>query len=111
MNRLFSIAILTLACSIAAAQDHPAFGQHQVSQLTVEADVPDIPKLEFKVVALLRADDPSLTLAAARARVRIDGKTDVARCMELLIIHTLRGITQAFVVGTVVATQHPEPAP
>jgi hypothetical protein len=96
--------------------EHPAFGPHQVIQLTITVDaldvagkpgVPDIAKIETKAVAILRAWDPSITLVDARAKVRVDGRTDVARCMEYIAIDRLNGISQAKVVGVRQEVQHP----
>ena len=113
-----TIAVVLIACVAIAAllnvavgqtPDHPAYGNHQVIQLTVTADVPDIPKAETKAVEILRKWDPSLTLAAARAKVRVDGRTDVARCLEYIYINHLDAITQADVTGIRQEVAHPEP--
>lgn len=105
------LGLAMFAATVASAQDHPAFGTHHVSQLIVTSDVPDVPKLEAKAVEILRrvgtVTGETMTLAEARAKVRIDGKTDVARCLEIVIIDRLRGIAQARVVGTTVANEHP----
>lgn len=101
------VLVASLAIRQALAQDqHPAFGPHQTTQLTVETDVGDIQKLEAKAVDVLRTRY-GLTLTEARAKVRLDGKTDVARCLEFVIINALAGISQAKVVGSVVANEHP----
>lgn len=94
-------------CAMAQEPDHPAFAPHQSSTLAVESEVADIPKLEAKAVDVLRAKY-GLTLEEARAQVRIDGKTDVARCLEYVIINAMAGIAQARVVASVVGNQHPE---
>jgi len=105
----------SVLASIAVGQEapiepeHPAFGQRHTSTLVVESQVADIPKLEAKAVEVLRAKY-GLTLDEARAKVRVDGKTDVARCLEHVIINALAGIAQAEVVASVVGNQHPEPA-
>lgn len=91
--------------------DHPAFLQLQKMTITVEPYVPDVPKLEQRLVDILRAADPTLTLAAAREKLRIDGKTDVARCLELLMIYVIDQPVQFDAVSITVASQHPEPTP
>lgn len=112
MCSAFAMGCFVGAISKAHADEveHPAFGSHQVTQITATAEV-DIPKAEAKAVDILRKWDPSLTLAQARAKVRIDGKTDVARCMEYIYINAFDGITQAHVVGVRQENQHPVPAP
>ena len=105
-------AMLCFASFACAAQDfvdvpYTVFGPEHTSQLTVESNVPDIAKLEAKAVDILRTKS-GLTLAEARAKVRIDGKTDVARCLEYVIMDALQKITQAEVVGITVANQHPQ---
>ena len=110
INRLGWIAlagVFLLGYSIgASAQDHPAFEPAQRSMLTVESVTPDIPALESATLDLLTTRY-GLTAEEALAKVRVDGKTDVARCIEFIVIEALRGISQATVIGTVVATQHP----
>lgn len=110
--------IFLLVIIAASAQDappppppdyHPAYGPHHISTLTVESYVPDVPKLEQRVVDILRAADPTLTLADARAKLRINGKTDVARCLELLIIYAVDAPVQFEALSTTVANEHPTP--
>jgi|GEM_PF-6508002 len=101
-------ATLTILSAVVASQEeHPAFGTQHTSTLVVESQVSDIVKLEAKAVDVLRAKY-GLTLDEARAKVRVDGKTDVARCLEYVIINALAGIAQAEVVASVVGNQHPE---
>lgn len=92
-----------------APVEHPAFGPTHTSLLTVQSVVPDIPKLEQRVVDILRAQDPALTSAQARAKLRIDGKTDVALCLELLIIYQVGLPVQFEAVTITVANEHPVP--
>lgn len=96
-----------------AVAEHPAFGARHVSHLTVRSNVADIPKLEAKAVEILRrpgtVTGERMTLPEARAVVRVDGKTDVARCLEIVITDRLRGIVQADVSGVRLANEHPEP--
>lgn len=106
-SKLILAICVALGFSQSIAQDeHPAFGNTQSAQLTVDAEVPDIPKLEAKAVDILRTKY-GLTLDEARAKVRIDGKTDVARCLEYVVINALAGITQANVIGSTIVLQHP----
>ncbi len=108
---LIPMGLCLFGLALAAySQDHQAFGAHQEIVVTVTAEVPDIAKLEAKAVDILRKWDPALTLTAARAKVRVDGKTDVARCMEYVVINALGSITQAKVSGIRQEVQHPEPA-
>lgn len=88
------------------SEEHPAFGAIHTTELKVESTVVDIPKLEAKAVDILRTKY-GLTLAEARDKVRIDGKTDVARCLEYLYINAVTSVVQARVEVTVVAEQHP----
>lgn len=102
---LIILAVIS-AKALAQEPEHPAFGARHISTLVVESDVADVVKLEAKAVDVLRTKY-GLTLDEARAKVRIDGKTDVARCLEHVIINALAGIAQAEVVGSVVGNQHP----
>ena len=115
-----AVILLGILISHAAGQDsHPAFGAKQTSVLTVETDTADIPKLEAKAIEILRrvgtVTGETMTLAEARAKVRVDangnpdskGRTDVARCVEIVVTDRLRGIVQTRVEGVTVANQHP----
>lgn len=116
---LIAASVLIVYAARGTVQDHPAFGTHHVSQLTVTSDVPDVPKLEAKAIEILRrvgtVTGETMTLAEARSKVRIDaagnpnpgGRTDVARCIEIVITDRLRGIVQARVTGVRVANEHP----
>lgn len=104
---VLALLVASVAIRQALGEDvHPAFGSHHTSNLSLDSEVPDIQKLEAKAVEVLRAKY-GLTLSEARAKVRIDGKTDVARCLEFVIINALAGITQANVTASVVAEAHP----
>jgi|SRR5688572_14223152 len=116
-----AIGMLGVAIRHAAGQEaHPAFGPKQTSALTVETDTVDIPKLEAKAIEILRrvgtVTGETMTLAEARAKVRLDangnpdakGRTDVARCVEIVVTDRLLGIAQTRVVGVRVENQHPE---
>lgn len=109
MGIIIAASMFALFAASVPAQEHPAFGAHQVIQLTITADVPDIPKLEARAVDILRRWDPSLTLAGARAKVRVDGKTDVARCLEYITVYQLQQVSQARITGIRQEAQHPEP--
>lgn len=112
---------MLMAPASAQEPDHPAFGTQHTSTLIVTSEVTDIPKLETKAIDVLRqvgtVTGETMTLEEARAKVRIDasgnpdpkGRTDVARCLEIVISNWLKGIAQANVVGSTVANQHPEP--
>lgn len=115
--RIFFCVLIIVIAIRANSQDappppppdyHPAYGPHHISTLTVESYVPDVPKLEQRVVDILRAADPTLTLADARAKLRINGKTDVARCLELLIIYAVDAPVQFEAMSTTVANEHPQ---
>jgi hypothetical protein len=119
-----AMALVLLAkCALAQDADHPAFARFQISTLVVESDTADIPKLEAKAVEILRrpgtVTGEQMTLTEARAQVRLDangkpdprGRTDVARCIEIVITDRLRGIVQARVSGVRVASEHPEVQP
>jgi hypothetical protein len=108
MIRVAALALSMATSALAQDAPHPAFGPTQTSILTVDAEVPDIPKLEAKAIDILRTKY-GLTLAEAREKVRIDGKTDVARCLEYVVINALNGITQATVVGISIQQEHPQP--
>lgn len=88
--------------------DHSAFSAHGFAIMTVEYDTLDIPKLEAKAVDVLRTKS-GLTLAEARAFLRVDGRTDVARCYEVIIPNHLKSITQGTVIGVRIENQHPAP--
>jgi hypothetical protein len=98
--------LLLIAGTALAQDDHPAFGPTHHTAITADAEVADIPKLEAKAIDILRTKY-GLTLAEARDKVRIDGRTDVARCLEFVYINALQGIAQAKVVATAIANQHP----
>lgn len=111
------IAALSVACLLvllglwmgrARADDDPqaAFDAHGFAFFAMEYDTPDIPKLEAKAVAVLRTKR-GLTLAEARAEVRVDGRTDVARCWEIVVRNALAGIVQGQISATAMAHQHP----
>src|SRR5688572_19446629 len=78
---------------VASAEEHPAFGSKHTSTLILEIEVTDIPKLEAKAIEILRTKHGQ-TLEEARAAVRIDGKTDVARCIEFVTINAVQSIAQ-----------------
>lgn len=108
---LLTIIILCLVHRALAQDlpaDHSAFSAHGVSSFSLEYDTLDIAKLEAKAVAVLR-EKSGLTLAEARGQVRVDGRTDVARCIEIIVPNHLKSITQATVIATVIGHQHPEP--
>lgn len=116
---ILATALFAVFSLAAPAQDHPAFDPKQTSVLTVYTETPDIPKLEAKAIEILRrvgtVTGETMTLAEARSKVRIDaagnpdpgGRTDVARCIEIVITDRLRGIVQARVTGVRVANEHP----
>lgn len=108
ITKLALVATMTMLTAASYSQEeHPAFAAHQSSTLAVESEVADVPKLEAKAVDVLRTKY-GLTLEEARAKLRVEGKTDVARCLEYVIINALAGIAQARVVASVVGNQHPE---
>lgn len=94
--------------------EHPAFGARHVTQLSVTSDVPDIAKLEGRAIDILRkpgtVTGEVMTLEEARAVVRIDGKTDVARCPEVIYAYQLRIVTQAVIDVARISNEHPEAA-
>lgn len=108
---LLTILILCLVHRALAQEpppEHSAFSAHGFAVMTVEYDTLDIAKLEAKAVDVLRTKS-GLTLAEARAFVRVDGRTDVARCYEVIIPNHLKSITQGTVLGVRIENQHPEP--
>jgi hypothetical protein len=101
--------------------EHPAFGLHHRYKMDVEADLPlpenptpkevaaAIKKAETRAVAILRRPDSGgLTLEEAQAKVRIDGKTDVRRCLEVIFEYQLRSVKQARVTAHLQEAEHPE---
>ena len=101
------LSILHMAWALAAEPEpHPAFGQHHLTNVRVESSVPDIKKLEDKAVTILR-EKYGLTLEEARAKVRIEGKTDVALCLEFVFINALVAVAQAEVSVVTVENAHP----
>ncbi len=101
------IILLSMLVHSAASEDHPAFGSRHTSTLIVETEVDDIPKLEAKAIDVLRTKH-GLTLEEARSRVRIDGRTDVARCIEVVTINAVQSVAQYRAVNVTVGNQHPE---
>ena len=77
---LFFCAAPLMSVAQDAPVEHPAFGPRHISQLSLEIEVADIAKLEAKAVDILRTKYGK-TLDEARAMVRVDWKTDVARCI------------------------------
>ena len=115
-----AVILFGMLISHAAGQDsHPAFGAKQTSALTIETNTADIPKLEEKAIEILRrvgtVTGETMTLTEARAKVRVDangspdakGRTDVARCVEIVVTDRLRGIVQTRVERVTVANTHP----
>jgi hypothetical protein len=125
-----TLAIVLLAMIVMDARadepppaEHPAFGLQHRYKMDVEADlqVPEnatpkqiaaaIKKVETRAVAILkRPDSGGLTLEEALAKLRIDGKTDVRRCLEVIFEYQLRSVKQARVIAHQQAAEHPEPA-
>ena len=98
---LVAMFVLGVLTGIACAQesdpfdDLPVFSSHQEADYHIVSDTPDIAKLDARCVDIVRAQLPGITLAQARAKVRVKGKTDVRACVNVLIQHALRGIKQA----------------
>lgn len=93
-----------------APAENPAFALKQRTYLSVESFIPDggIPKLETRAIDILvKPDHGGLTRDEARAQLRIDARTDVARCLEVIFQYQLEIVTQAKVVATAIANQHP----
>ncbi len=127
-----AIAILLLVMLVmdaraqeSAPAEHPAFGLEHTYQMVVTANIPlpenatdkqraaAIKKAEDRAVTILRRPDSGgLTIEEARAKVRIDGKTDVRRCFEIIFEYQLRIVTQARVTAHQQAAEHPlQPQP
>lgn len=119
------IALLVIGfiggAAFAQESDHPAFGLEHSFVMRVEAIVPvpenatpaqiaaAIKRVEARAVAILRrADSGGLSLEEARAKVRVDGRTDVRRCLEVIFVYQLRSVTQARVTRHQQAASHPE---
>jgi hypothetical protein len=92
---------------LASAEEHPAFGAKHTSTLILEIEVADIPKLEAKAIEILRTKHGQ-TLEQARAAVRIEGKTDVARCIEFVTINAVQSVAQYTATNVAVGNQHPD---
>jgi hypothetical protein len=105
---MLGLLLLAMLISHAASQDTPA---GYTSVVTVEYEVPDVPKLEAKAVEILRrvgtVTGEFVTLAQARAITRPGGVVDVARCWEIVSTDRLRGVVQARVTGVRVTGEHP----
>lgn len=112
-------ASLALADEVPA--DHTAFGlTHQIkTTLDVTVPVPEnatekqvaaaIKKVEDRAIAILRRPDSGgLTLQEAQAKVRVNGRTDVRRCIEIILDYQMRTITQVRVTGHRQEAEHPE---
>jgi hypothetical protein len=104
-----TVAMLAILATLSAhAQEHPAFGTVHRTYMSVEAEVADIGKLETRAIDILvKPDHGGLTRDEARSKLRVDGKTDVARCLEVIYAYQLRIITQARVTASAIANQHP----
>ena len=102
---IFVLGML-LGAKIATAQEHPAFGTRHTSTLILEVEVPDITKLEAKAIDILRTKYGK-TLEQARAALRIDGKIDVARCIEFVTINAVQSVAQYSATNVTVGNEHP----
>lgn len=110
----FALALVLLFMLVNDAngqeEPHPAFGAAHKLSLIGEIEVDDIPKIEAKAIDILRTK-LGKTLDEARAMVRVDDKTDVARCIEFVTINAVMGVVQYRAVNVTVANEHPVQEP
>jgi hypothetical protein len=113
MRILLFLIIGAWAVMLHAQDDHPAFALKQRTYISVESDIPEggISKLEARAIDILvKPDHGGLTRDVARAQLRVDGRTDVARCLEVIFQYQLVTVTQAKVVASAIANPHPSAA-
>lgn len=103
-----ALAIILLVMVVRDAKGAEPF--KATSVVTVEYEVPDVPKLEAKAVEILRrvgtVTGETMTLVEARAITRPGGVVDVARCWEIVSMDRLRGMAQAKVIAVTVTGSH-----
>ena len=111
--------LLIASHAMAQEAEHPAFGLKHRTYISVESEVLDAKKLESKAISILRkkgtlTGEP-LTIDEARAKVRVDtqgkpdakGRTDLARCLEIVFAAGLQGTANVKVTASALANQHP----
>jgi hypothetical protein len=96
---------LLIGRSVNAEETDATFQPHQFAEFRVEYTAPDIAKLEERAIAIMRENAPGMTSAQARAFLRVDGKTHVGRCYNVLAFHALGKITQVESVVTQIENQ------
>lgn len=113
---LFTISmggLVVIAQTTAPVPGAGAFSSEGSAEYSIHYTVSDVPKLEAKAIAILRAPPDAggtgtpLTLAEAQARVRVGGRTDVARCIEFVVFDRMKGIVQAHIDAQTIHQEHP----
>lgn len=83
----------------------PNFQATVGSVMSLQAEIPDVKKLRAKAAALLKAQ--KLSVAEIAEKLDVDGKPDLQRCIDYIVIDALGKITQAKITGISIAAQHP----
>lgn len=107
---LLLVVISMLFAKHAGAQEHPAFGARHTTTLILEVEVADVAKLEAKAIDILRTKYGK-TLTEARELLRVDGKLDVARCIEWVTLNAVTSVVQYQATNVTVANEHPQEQP
>lgn len=77
----YLVCLSWLACTQLSAAELDTV---QMPTANIHMEVTDVKKVEAKAIAIVRNKD-GLTLAEAQALFRVNGKTNVARCVEYII--------------------------
>lgn len=86
------------------------YDTEQTTRIVVHITDIDPKKVESAAASLLRKKTPGLSLAEAKAQLRVNGKLDIARCLEEIYPAQLGKVSVGKVDASVVANFHEEPA-
>lgn len=109
-------AVAFLLSSLALAQDHPAFAERQAPKFDLRVQVTDAERARDRAVQILTTKH-GLTEAEALAKITSEGKVDLARCVEYIMLDALATLSpqqteSLALTDIVIRLEHPvEPAP